>query len=158
VLRGLTLLLLGLFGLTSFVYGFGVLMSHGWESVGSRRVSVDTWQLMPPVAAETGIALIDHGLSGSFALYRYEVAGQAYLAPHWSLTSEPAASAEVHHLSMFPAIGVPDPHFPWASLFMMPLVCVLSALWVSRSGRISDVLRASAEARARLASRNAVMR
>jgi hypothetical protein len=158
VLRGLTLLLVGLLGLTSFVYGFGVLMSHGWESVGGQRVSANTWQLLPPVAADTGIELIDRGLSGTFALYRYEVAGQAYLAPRWVLTPEAAASAEVHHLSMFPAVGVPDPHFPWASLFMMPLVCVLSALWVSRSRRISDALRASAEARARLASRNAVMR
>lgn len=157
-MRGLTLLLIGVLGLVSFVYGFGVLMSHGWTSVEGRRVSSQTWQLLPALAGDSGVALLDRGLSGTLAVYRYEVGGQTYLAPRWVLAPESERDVDVHHLASLPALAVPAPHFPWATLFVLPLVCLLLALWLARSGTISAALRASAQARARLAARKPVMR
>jgi hypothetical protein len=144
VLRGLTLFLIGVLGLVSFVYGFGVLMSHGWAAVEGRRVSSQTWQLLPALAADSGVAVLDRGVSGTFAVYRYEVDGQTYLAPRWVLAPQSERDVDVHHLASAPALAVPAPHFPWATLFALPLVCVLLALWLSRSGTITSALRASA--------------
>ncbi len=158
MLRVLTLLLIALLGLVSFVYGFGVLMSHGWNTVDGERVSADTWQLLPPLTSGTGVGLLDRGLDGSLTTYRYEVAGRTYLAPKWALGAKSEPSAEVHYLSFAPQAAVPSPHFPWASLFAFPLLCCLFALWVARSRQLSAALRATAGARARIASRNAVMR
>ena len=158
MLRVLTLFLIAVMGLTSFVYGFGVLMSHAWDSVEGRRVSADTWELLPPLTSSTGIGLLDHGLDGTLTTYRYEVAGQVYRAPQWALASESTAIAEVHYLAFAPHVAVPSPHFPWATLFAVPLLCCLLALWAARSRQLTIALRAAAEARARIASRKAVMR
>jgi hypothetical protein len=154
VLRVLTLVLIGVLGLTAFVYGFGVLMSHGWDSVEGQRVSTQRWQLLPPL----GAGALKHGVEASLTFYAYEVNGQSLRAPRWTLSSDSGPSAEVHHLSFAPQVAVPDPHFPWATLFAVPLLCLLLALVVARSGQITQALRATAEARARIAARKPVMR
>jgi hypothetical protein len=156
VLRVLTLLLIGVVGLSSFVYGFGVLMSHGWDSVEGRRASAERWQLLPPLGA--GVGVLEHGIEGSLTYYRYEANGQTLLAPRWALAPQSDPIADVHYLSFAPQVAVPDPHFPWASLFALPLLCLLLALLVTRSGQISAALRETAEARARIAARKPVMR
>jgi hypothetical protein len=156
VLRGLSLFLIALLGLASFVYGFGVLMSHGWDTAGGHRVSTDTWNVLPPLS--TGVDLLDRGLDGNLTFYRYDVDGQAFLAPRWSLPADSIPTVEVHYLSFAPQIAVPAPHFPWATLFAIPLLCCLLALLVARSRHISRTLRDSAEARERIASRKPVMR
>jgi hypothetical protein len=158
VLRVLTLCLIALVGLVSFVYGFGVLMSHGWDSVDGQRVSAETWQLLPPLTSDSGIGLLDRGIAGTLTTFQYEVAGQTYLAPQWALVAESEPSAEVHYLSFVPQVAVPSPHFPWATLFAIPLLCCLLALLLTRSRQLTAALRATTEARARIASRKAVMR
>lgn len=158
MLRGLTLLLIALLGLTSFVYGFGVLMSHGWDSVEGRRVSGATWQLLPPLSPGSKVGVLDKGLNGTLATYRYEVAKQVYTVPRWTTSSGAEPTADVHYLSFFPQLAVPMPDFPWATLFALPLFCCLIALLIARSGRISSALRDTAEARARIAARKPVMR
>lgn len=158
MLRGLTLFLIAVLGLMSFVYGFGVLMSHGWEGLEGERVSSETWTLLPPLNAGTGIGALDHGLDGNLTFYRYEVGSHAYLAPRWTFPADSLPSAPVHYLSFAPQVAVPAPHFPWATLFAIPLLCCLLALLVTRSGQISRALRATAEARALIASRKMVMR
>lgn len=158
MLRGLTLLLMALLGLISFLYGFGVLMSHGWESVEGRRVSADTWQLLPALSAGSSVSVLDKGVSGTFAVYRYEVSGHAYSVPRWMLTPGAEPTAEVHYLSFLPQLAVPVPDFPWVALFAVPLLCCFIALLIARSGRISSALRDTADARARIAARKPVMR
>jgi hypothetical protein len=156
VLRGLTLFLIAVLGFASFVYGFGVLMSHGWDSVGGQRVSTETWNVVPPLS--TGIGLLDRGLDGNLTFYRYEVDDRAFLAPRWSLPADSIPTLEVHYLSFAPQVAVPAPHFPWATLFAIPLLCCLLALLVARSRQISRTLRDTAQARERIASRRAIMR
>lgn len=158
MLRGLTLLVIALLGLASFLYGFGVLMSHGWESVEGRRVSAATWQLLPPLSAGSSVEALDKGIDGTFATYRYEVAKQVYTVPRWMMTSGAEPTADVHYLSFYPQLAVPVPDFPWATLFALPLLCCLLAMLIARSGRISTALRDTAEARARIAARKPVMR
>jgi hypothetical protein len=158
VLRGLTLCLIAVLGLASFVYGFGVLMSHGWDGLEGERVSSETWTLLPPLSAGTGIDALDRGLDGNLTFYRYEVGGRAYLTPRWTLPAHSLPTAEVHFLSFAPQIAVPAPHFPWATLFAIPLLCCLLALLVTRSRQISQALRATAEARAQIAARKMIMR
>ncbi len=158
MLRGLTLFLIAVLGLASFVYGFGVLMSHGWDGLEGERVSSDTWTVVPPLSAGSGIGVLDRGLDGNLTFYRYEVNGQSYLAPRWTLPADSTPSASVHYLSFAPQVAVPAPHFPWASLFAIPLLCCLLALLLTRSGQISRALRATAEARAQIAARKLVMR
>lgn len=156
--RGMTLFLLALLGLASFLYGFGVLMSHGWESVEGRRVSSVTWQFLPPLSPGSSVGALDKGIDGTLATYRYEVAKQVYTVPRWMTTSGAEPTAEVHYLSFFPQLAVPTPDFPWATLFALPLLCCLIAMLIARSGRISSALRDTAEARARIAARKPVMR
>ncbi len=158
MLRGLTLFLIAVLGLMSFVYGFGVLMSHGWDGLEGERVSSETWTLLPPLSAGSSIDVLDRGLDGNLTYYRYEVSGQAYLAPRWTLPANSLPTAEVHYLSFAPQVAVPAPHFPWATLFAIPLLCCLLALLVTRSGQISRALRATAEARAQIAARKMIMR
>lgn len=157
-MRGLTLFLMALLGLASFLYGFGVLMSHGWDSVEGRRVSAVTWQLLPPLSPGSQVGILDKGLHGTLATYRYEVAKRVYTVPRWATVSGAEPTAEVHYLSFFPQLAVPMPDFPWVTLFALPLLCCLIAMLIARSGRISSALRDTAEARARLAARKPVMR
>lgn len=158
MLRGLSLLLIALLGLISFLYGFGVLMSHGWDSVEGSRESASTWQLLPPLSPGSKIGLLDKGLHGTLSTYRYDVADGSYTVPRWTTTDGAEPTTDVHYLSFFPQLAVPMPDFPWVTLFAVPLLACLLAMLIARSGRISSALRDTAEARARIAARKPVMR
>ncbi len=158
VLRRGALMLAAVLAITSFVHGFGALMSQAWPTAEGRRVEIDTWQLLPPLQPQSTVKVLAEGFDVSLAQYRFKVGGHVFYAPRLKFGEPPTEHVEVHYLSLWPQLAYPAPGFPWPTMLMIPLLCSLFTLWLVRSRQISRLLRDSAPARAQLAARKPVMR